>query len=137
MKWPWQKKSVFDCSFYDKNTTKEAMNKINETVDSIFENFDKAKEKPKEEKKEMSESIIVRRGTSETFAERLTNRKFGLNIDYTASTDTATLPVETMMVAVLMDIRERLDTLIELSHKKAKGKTEKKTVKTTKTKGEK
>ena len=45
MKWPWQKKSVFDCSFYDKNTTKEAMNKINETVDSIFENFDKAKEK--------------------------------------------------------------------------------------------
>ena len=132
MRWPWQKKSVFDCGFYDKNTTKEAMNKINETVDSIFENFDKVKEKPKEEKPVEWKQLLVHRGAKEPLANRLTNQNFGLYVTSSNNGVDVNLSVESMMVAVLMDIRERLDSLIELSHKKAKSKVEKKKTKITK-----
>ncbi|HWY35046.1 MAG TPA: hypothetical protein VNX68_10395, partial [Nitrosopumilaceae archaeon] len=80
------------------------------------------------EAKPRVEKILIRRGRGKPLDENLTNSKFGLCLDYNYDNpEKSTLPLEAMMVAVLMDIRERLDTLINLQHKKAKGKVEKKT----------
>jgi hypothetical protein len=152
MRWPWQKKSAFDCGFYDKPgeiNKEEVSNSIISFLEKFFDlkseketlkikdlkPIIKKTEKSKEEKKVWLKKLI-KRGQGGVLDERLTNKQFGIYIDYNESEDKSLLPYEAMMVAILMDIRERLDTLIELQHKTAAGKKEKKTKLIGKNKGE-
>lgn len=147
MRWPWQKKSNFDCSFYDskkKEQPKEKPKTPNKIIEFpkteldkiISDSFKAANDTWKQVEKQLKnnlgekkvEQILIARGAGKPLSERLTNKKFGLYVNYKADDDSVTLNSDYMMVAILMDIRERLDTLIELNTTRIKSTKPKKVV---------
>ena len=147
MRWPWQKKSNFDCSFYDskkKEQPKEKPKTPNKIIEFpkteldkiISDSFKAANDAWKQVEKQLKnnlgekkvEQILIRRGAGKSLSERLTNKKFGIYVNYKADDDSVILDSDAMMVAILMDIRERLDTLIELNTTRIKSTKPKKVV---------
>jgi hypothetical protein len=88
-----RKKSYFNSSLY---ATPKAPPKVQPKVEEVL---------PKG-------THLIRRNTTEKGAERLTDCDFGLRLEITDNQNHATLDTGTMMVALLMDIRARLDQLI-------------------------